>query len=291
MEYPKITIVTPVFNQVQLIEQTILSIINQNYPNLEYIIIDGGSTDGTVDIIRKYDSKLAYWVSEPDNGMYDAIQKGFNHSTGEIMAWLNADDMYHRGALFSIAEIFQTFPNVEWIEGLNTFWDNHPCGGRTLTVCPSREFSKYEFLMGDYKWIQQESTVWHRSLWEKSDGLNTQLKYAGDFALWISFFRYAKLYTVDILIGGFRRWSNEQKSKKGFDKYIEECNVVLENEIISLQDKKVIKHYKKIKKINCIVSNIPFLSRFNLIESHYRSKHFGYPPKIYYSFEESKFKM
>ena len=85
MKYPKISIVTPVFNQVQYLEQTILSIITQDYPNLEYIIIDGGSTDGTVDLIRKYEAHLTYWVSEPDNGMYHAIQKGFEHSTGEIM--------------------------------------------------------------------------------------------------------------------------------------------------------------------------------------------------------------
>lgn len=291
MEYPKITIVTPVFNQVQLIEQTILSVLDQNYPNLEYIIIDGGSTDGTVDIIRKHESKLAYWVSEPDNGMYDAIQKGFNHSTGEIMAWLNADDMYHRGALFSIAEIFQTFPNVEWIEGLNTFWDNHPCGGRTLGVYPSRVFSKYEFLLGDYQWIQQESTVWRKSLWDKSGGLNTKLKYAGDFALWLSFFKHTKKYNVDVLIGGFRNWNKKQKSKNGFDKYIEECNYILGNEIVSLQDRDIIKRYKKHKIINSIVSKISFLSNFNLIESRFRAKHFGYPPRIYYSFEESSFKM
>lgn len=291
MNYPKITIVTPVFNQYNLIEHTILSLLNQNYPNLEYIIIDGGSTDGTVDIIKKYESQLAYWISEPDNGMYDAIQKGFDHSTGEIMTWLNSDDMYHRGALFTIAEIFKTFPNVEWVEGLNTFWDNHPCGGRTLCVCPSREFSKYEFLMGDYKWIQQESTVWRRSLWEKTSGLDTQLKYAGDFALWLSFFRHTKLYRADVLIGGFRRWSSTQKSSTGLDQYVKECNTVLENEIISSEDKNIIKCYKRQKKINSYISKLPFLSRFNLIESHYRSKHFGYPPKIFYSFEESIFKM
>ena len=91
---PKISIVTPSFNQAQFIEETILSVLNQNYPNLEYIIIDGGSTDGSVDIIKKYADKIAYWVSEKDSGMYDAINKGFGKSTGEILAWINSDDIF-----------------------------------------------------------------------------------------------------------------------------------------------------------------------------------------------------
>lgn len=106
MKYPKITIVTPTFNRVHYLEDTILSVLNQNYPNLEYIIIDGGSTDGSIDIIKKYESYLAYWISEPDEGFYHAIQKGFNKSKGDIMAWLNSDDKYHPGALKIVSEVF-----------------------------------------------------------------------------------------------------------------------------------------------------------------------------------------
>jgi len=288
MQYPKITIVTPVLNQVELIEFAIQSILNQNYPKLEYIIIDGGSSDGTVDIIRKYESKLAYWVSEPDNGMYDAIQKGFNHSTGEIMAWLNADDMYHIGALFTIAEIFSSFPEVEWLEGINTFWDNHYSGGRVVAIEPSRVFSKYEFLMGDYHWIQQESTVWRRTLWNKTNGLNINLKYAGDFALWLTFFRYAKLYRTNALIGGFRQWSDQQLSHNGLDKYEKECNAVLQNEIISQEEARLISRYKMICKLNRFFSKSKYLFKINL-EQRFRNKFFGYTPLIHYSFEKRKF--
>ncbi len=95
MNYPKISIVTPSFNHAQFLEETILSVITQNYPNLEYVIIDGGSTDGSVDIIKKYEKHLTYWVSEPDNGHGDALNKGFAKSTGEIMAWINSDDKYY----------------------------------------------------------------------------------------------------------------------------------------------------------------------------------------------------
>src|SRR5450432_2242376 len=90
--YPTISIVTPVFNQIDFVEDCIRSILDQNYPNLEYIIIDGGSTDGTTDIIEKYTDQIQYWISEPDHGIYHALQKGFQRSTGEIMGWLNSDD-------------------------------------------------------------------------------------------------------------------------------------------------------------------------------------------------------
>ena len=94
MNLPKISIVTPSFNQGQFIEQTICSVLDQGYPNLEYIIIDGGSTDNTIDIIRKYESKITYWISEPDSGQADAINKGLSIATGSIFNWINSDDYF-----------------------------------------------------------------------------------------------------------------------------------------------------------------------------------------------------
>src|ERR1700736_5220882 len=101
-EWPRITLVTPVFNSARYIEQTIQSVISQQYPNLEYIIVDGGSTDGTLDIIRKNEGELSGWTTEADNGMYDAINRGFNRSSGGIMGWISATDMLHTRSLFVV---------------------------------------------------------------------------------------------------------------------------------------------------------------------------------------------
>lgn len=121
MKWPKISIVTPSYNQGRFIEQTILSVINQNYPNLEYIIIDGGSTDETIDIIKKYETYFSYWVSEPDRGQSHAINKGLEKCTGEIFNWLNSDDWYLPGALFEIASKFVDKPSVVVVSG----YENH----------------------------------------------------------------------------------------------------------------------------------------------------------------------
>ena len=113
--FPTISVVTPSYNQGRFLEETICSVLTQSYPCVEYVVIDGASSDDSVEIIRKYAGQLTYWVSETDKGQYDAINKGFARTTGEIMAWLNSDDMYTPWALTVVADIFRLFPHVEWI--------------------------------------------------------------------------------------------------------------------------------------------------------------------------------
>src|SRR5690242_3069828 len=110
---PKISIVTPSFNQGKFIEATILSVLDQNYPNLEYIVIDGGSTDETVDIIRRYEGRITYWESEGDRGQVHAINKGIERSTGDIFGFINSDDLYLPGTFATVAQYFQDHPNAE----------------------------------------------------------------------------------------------------------------------------------------------------------------------------------
>jgi cellulose synthase/poly-beta-1,6-N-acetylglucosamine synthase-like glycosyltransferase len=112
-EWPRITLITPVFNGVRFLEETIRSIVYQGYPNLEYIVVDGGSTDGTVDIIRKYQKHISWWASTRDNGVYDALNNGFAQATGNIMGWLNASDLLHTSGLFVVGSVFAALPAVE----------------------------------------------------------------------------------------------------------------------------------------------------------------------------------
>jgi len=200
--WPRIAIVTPVYNSAKYIEETIRSVLSQNYPNLEYFIIDGGSTDGTVDIIRKYESQISGWISEPDNGMYDAINKGFARTTGEIMGWISATDQYHVGGLSVVGSVFRDLPEVAWITGRPTGFSDD---GMTVLVLDLPHWSRLRYLAGANRYIQQESTFWRRSLWEQAGSrLDSSQRIVADFGLWLRFFRYAKLYTVDSLIGGYR---------------------------------------------------------------------------------------
>jgi glycosyltransferase involved in cell wall biosynthesis len=242
----KISIITPSYNQAEYLERTILSVLNQNYPNLEYIIIDGGSTDGSIDIIKKYEKKLAYWESVKDKGQYYAIQKGFSKSTGEIMAWINSDDIYHPNSFFVVEELFKEFPKVKWLTGNISFVDEED---RMVKAYSTKRWSKLKVLNGDYGWIQQESTFWKRSLWEKSGGtLNFNYSLAADFELWMRFFRSEYLYTVETLLGAFRVRKENQKTLESLDEYLKELHQIIASEILSEEDKKKINYIRYYEK-------------------------------------------
>lgn len=259
MEYPKISIVTPNYNMAPFLEQTIQSVLGQGYPNLEYIIIDGGSTDGSVDIIKKYEHQLTYWVSEPDKGMYDAIQKGFGHSTGEIMAWINSDDYYHPGAFGLVAELFAQFPAVDWLSGNPTSLDDR---GRTVYVSPLPRYPRLIYFVSNrYEWIQQESTFWRRALWEKAGGhVETKLQLAGDFELWMRFFHFSVPTVVNVLLGAFRLRQSGQKSLEGEQAYRQEVAEIIARErtLLSLAEKRDLKKWQ----FYAVVNKIPGLKHF-----------------------------
>jgi glycosyltransferase involved in cell wall biosynthesis len=200
--WPRIALVTPVFNSGKYIEQTILSVLAQGYPNLDYFIVDGGSTDGTVDIIRKYENQISGWISEPDNGMYDALNKGFARTSGEIMSWISGTDQYHVCGLSVVASVFRDLPEVKWITGRPTLFNEE---GMTIKVLDIQRWSRGRYLAGANRYIQQESTFWRRSLWEKAGGCtDASRRMSSDVELWARFFRHAQIYSVDGLIGGFR---------------------------------------------------------------------------------------
>ncbi|GAB4043917.1 glycosyltransferase family 2 protein [Spirosoma litoris] len=167
MEYLKISIITPSYNQGQYLERTIQSVLNQNYPNLEYLIIDGGSSDNSVDIIKKYSKHISYWVSEKDKGQSDAINKGLSLVTGEIIGWINSDDVLIAGSLAYINNYFQTNRNVELLNGSVIEIDKED---KCLKIIYGI-FSKWFTSHGSYN-ILQPSMVWRKSVLKKIGLLN-----------------------------------------------------------------------------------------------------------------------
>jgi len=219
----KISIVTPSFNQGHFLEQTIHSVLSQNYSNLEYVIIDGGSSDDSLDIIKRYDKQLSFWVSEKDEGHGHALNKGFSHTTGEIMAWINSDDMYTPWTFRTVSEIFSAFPHVMWIVGFNSWWN---CNG-AMTHALRKPKNIFDYLFGKYAWIQQESVFWRRSLWEKSGGyINQNYKLMVDGELWTRFFLHEQLHSVDSILGGYRSHS-DNRAKNNYSECLREMDIAI----------------------------------------------------------------
>jgi glycosyltransferase involved in cell wall biosynthesis len=231
--WPRISIVTPCKNAARYVDETLTSVLSQGYPNLEYVVIDAGSTDGTVEVIRKHEAGLAFWVSEPDKGHADALNKGFARTSGEIMGWINADDVLHPGSLKLLARLFGQFSEVDWLTGQASHLNEE---GSVIGVQPAQTWTRLGFLSGDYRWIQQESTYWRRSLWERAGSrISESYDLACDFELWVRFFRHARLVATEGLVGAFR-FHEDSRSRLRMHDYEREAKAIVLDELRLIRD-------------------------------------------------------
>jgi len=207
--WPKISIITPSYNQGQYLEETIRSVLLQGYPNYEYIVIDGGSSDDSLSILKKYSQFITKWTSEPDKGQSDAINKGFKLAKGEIVAWINSDDLYAQEAFSLIALHFAQNPNISMIYGDCEFIDEF---GEKLSLCRSREFDIQKLVEDCY--IPQPSVFFKETIFESLGYLDESLHYAMDYEYWIRIGLHFNMQYIPFTIAKFRLHSESKTISK-----------------------------------------------------------------------------
>lgn len=205
---PVISVVTCSFQQGRYLEQAMRSVLDQGYPALEYIVIDGGSTDDSVEIIRRHQSALAYWISEPDRGQTDALIKGFARARGDICGWLCSDDLLLSGALHAVAEFFSAHPEVMAAYG-DALWID--ADGRLLRPKKEMGFNRF-VLLYDHNYIPQPSMFWRRALYEAVSGLDPRFDLAMDADLWERFSARTRIAHIPRYLSCMRFYP-EQKTR------------------------------------------------------------------------------
>lgn len=203
-EFPLVSIVTPSFNQARFLEATIQSVLGQDYPNLEYLVVDGGSTDGSVGIIQQYAPRLAWWVSEADQGQTEALNKGFARARGQILAWLNSDDTYLPGAISSAVTYLQEHPEVGLVYGDANFIDEQ---GRQIGQFAARQ-TDYRRLRRGYVHIPQQASFFRADLWRQVGPLDPGFYFAMDYDLWVQIAERAPIRYVPQTWANFRLHSS-----------------------------------------------------------------------------------
>jgi hypothetical protein len=205
------------------------------------------------------------------------------------MKWVNADDVLHPRSLFTVGELFHSFPDVEWIQGCPTWVDE--AGRMVCNARHLRRWSKFDFYLGDYRWIQQESTFWRRSLWEKAGGyIDPKLQLAGDLDLWARFFRHAPLHVTEAVLGAFRWCREGQLSTTRMDEYVEEASETLrrERERLSEEDQRTLQRLRWIETVLDSMSKLRILNVDGL-RRRVRKSLLEVPPVLRFNIDDQSF--
>jgi glycosyltransferase involved in cell wall biosynthesis len=213
---PRISVITPSYNQAAYVEQTICSVVGQGYRNLEYIVIDGGSTDGSVDIIRKYQNRLAYWVSENDRGQVHAINKGLQRASGDILAYLNSDDYYLDGALARVADCFSRHPDVDLLHGRCRVVDRDgmKVGERTGSITRYDEILDLWDVWWNRRNFVQPEVFWTKRIGDKIGPFREDLFWVMDYEYWLRILRAGgRVCFIDAELAAFRLQPNQKSTQ------------------------------------------------------------------------------
>lgn len=220
-----ISIVTCSYQHGKFLDETIRSVLQQDYPNLEYSVIDGGSTDGSVDIIKQHAANLAYWVSEPDGGQTEALIKGFKRSSGEIMGWLCSDDLLLPGALETVANFFTAHPNVDAAYG-DSLWID---GNSNFIRC-KREMPFHRFVIFyDHNYVPQPSMFWRRRLYDAVGGLDGRFDLAMDNDLWERFSARTRIARIPGYLSAMRFYPEQKTSSRSSESLREDALIRARN--------------------------------------------------------------
>lgn len=272
--FPKITIITPSYNQADFLEATIRSVLMQNYPNLEYIVIDGGSTDGSIEIISHYQDRLAYWVSEPDTGQCQALNKGFVRATGDWMAWLNSDDIFLPGALWTVARTIRSNVECDWIVGAVDFVDADlkPVG---VFKPVFRTNDWLDFVCTKLKngtALPQAGSFWSRKAWDAAGKLDESLHYAMDHEYWgrLAYNGFRPICLEQIL--ALFRLHQQGKTARGENEFLVEERIIVEKwlrRVTVPNEVQVLTNYRRTFGLRLLMRN--FQHRLNSFLAPFRS--------------------